>query len=104
MLQHLRVTCMWDMPAGIGNYTAGFTTGRGTTYGLEMAPVIKVSSRTDLSEKWKDLIDIDAGKIVSSDATIEEVGMEILSLFLRLPVERKSLDRLLWYIQRYMPV
>jgi len=67
-----------------------FTTGRGTTYGLEMAPVIKVSSRTDLSEKWKDLIDIDAGKIVSSDATIEEVGMEIFKLILEVASGKKK--------------
>ena len=29
-----------------------FTTGRGTPYGLAMAPVIKVASRTALAERW----------------------------------------------------
>ena len=38
-----------------------FTTGRGTPYGLAMAPVIKVASRTALAERWSDLIDVDAG-------------------------------------------
>ena len=51
-----------------------FTTGRGTPYSLAMAPVIKVSSRTTLSQRWFDLIDLDAGKIATGDATIEEVG------------------------------
>jgi len=69
-----------------------FTTGRGTTYGLAMAPVIKVSSRTDLAAKWKDLIDVDAGRIVSGDATIEEVGMEIFKLIL----EVASGNRKVW--------
>ena len=42
-----------------------FTTGEGTPYGLAMVPVIKVSSRTALAEKWPDLIDLDAGTIAT---------------------------------------
>ena len=59
-----------------------FSTGRGTMYGLAMAPVIKVSSRTELTNKWKDLIDIDAGKIATGESTIEEVGKEIFEFIL----------------------
>jgi galactarate dehydratase len=54
-----------------------FTTGEGTPYGLAMAPVIKVSSRTALAERWPDLIDVDAGRIATGGAMIEEVGREI---------------------------
>jgi galactarate dehydratase len=54
-----------------------FTTGEGTPYGLAMTPVIKVSSRTALAEKWHDLIDIDAGRIATGAATLQEVGEEI---------------------------
>lgn len=54
-----------------------FTTGRGTPYSLSMAPVIKVSTRDALQEQWHDLIDINAGKIATGKATIEEVGWEI---------------------------
>lgn len=42
-----------------------FTTGRGTPYGLEMAPVMKVSSSRALSERWSDLIDVDASRIAA---------------------------------------
>ncbi|MEK7750454.1 MAG: galactarate dehydratase, partial [Acidobacteriota bacterium] len=35
-----------------------FTTGEGTPYGLAMVPVVKVSSRTALAERWPDLIDV----------------------------------------------
>lgn len=59
-----------------------FTTGRGTPYGLAMAPVIKVSSRTALAERWSDLIDIDAGTIATGEATIEEVGEAIFRYIL----------------------
>lgn len=51
-----------------------FTTGRGTPYSLAMAPVIKVSSRTSLSQRWFDLIDLDAGSIATGDSRINEVG------------------------------
>ena len=54
-----------------------FTTGRGTPYSLAMAPVIKVSSRTTLSQRWFDLIDLDAGTIATGDATIKEVGEDL---------------------------
>jgi galactarate dehydratase len=59
-----------------------FTTGRGTPYGLAMAPVIKVASRTALAERWSDLIDVNAGTIATGEATIQQVGEEIFRLIL----------------------
>jgi galactarate dehydratase len=59
-----------------------FTTGRGTPYGLAAAPVIKVSTRSDLSQRWHDLIDLDAGTIATGKATIEDVGWELFHLIL----------------------
>jgi galactarate dehydratase len=59
-----------------------FTTGRGTPYGLAMAPVIKVASRTPLAQRWRDLIDIDAGTIATGAATIEQVGWQIFNMVL----------------------
>jgi galactarate dehydratase len=59
-----------------------FTTGRGTPYGLAMAPVIKVASRTALAERWSDLIDLDAGRIATGQVTIQSVGEEIFRLIL----------------------
>jgi galactarate dehydratase len=59
-----------------------FTTGRGTPYGLAMAPVVKVSTRTELAERWPDLIDVDAGRIATGRATIEELGWELFQYYL----------------------
>jgi galactarate dehydratase len=67
-----------------------FTTGRGTPYGLAMAPVIKVSSRTSLAERWSDLIDIDAGTIATGDASIREVGEAIFQLILDVASGRRQ--------------
>jgi galactarate dehydratase len=60
-----------------GMHMQVFTTGRGTPYGLAMAPVIKVSTRNTLMEQWHDLIDVNAGEIATGKATIEDVGWSI---------------------------
>lgn len=67
-----------------------FTTGRGTPYGLAMAPVIKVASRTPLAKQWPDLIDVDAGVIATGDASISEVGEQIFRLILEVASGRKQ--------------
>ena len=60
-----------------------FMTGRGTPYGLAMVPVIKVGSNTSLSQRWFDLIDIDAGKVATGEKTLEEMGWELFHLILK---------------------
>jgi galactarate dehydratase len=67
-----------------------FTTGEGSPYGLALAPVVKVSSRTALAERWPDLIDIDAGRIATGHATIEEVGWELFRFLLEVASGRKK--------------
>ncbi|MEO5999676.1 MAG: galactarate dehydratase [Chitinophagaceae bacterium] len=59
-----------------------FMTGRGTPYGLQMVPVIKISSNTKLSNRWFDLIDFDAGPIAFGTKTIEEMGWELFQLII----------------------
>jgi galactarate dehydratase len=67
-----------------------FTTGRGTPYGLAMVPVIKVSSRTALADRWSDLIDVDAGTIATGEASIQQVGEAIFQLILGVASGRKQ--------------
>lgn len=67
-----------------------FTTGEGSPYGLALVPVIKVSSRTVLAERWPDLIDLDAGRIATGEATIEQVGWELFRLILEVASGRKK--------------
>jgi galactarate dehydratase len=59
-----------------------FMTGRGTPYGLSMVPVIKVGSNSRLSNRWYDLIDLDAGKVALGKKTIEEMGWELFRMIL----------------------
>jgi galactarate dehydratase len=51
---------------------------------------VKVSSRTALAEKWHDLIDIDAGRIATRQASSEEVGWEIFRFILDVAGGRKT--------------
>ena len=67
-----------------------FTTGEGTPYGLALVPVVKVSSRTALAERWHDLIDVDAGRIATGQATIESVGWELYRFLLDVASGRKK--------------
>jgi galactarate dehydratase len=67
-----------------------FTTGEGSPYGLALVPVVKVSSRTALAEKWHDLIDVDAGRVATGHATIEDVGWELFRFLLDAASGRKK--------------
>ena len=66
-----------------------FMTGRGTPYNLAAAPVIKVSSRSNLKSLWDDLIDIDAGVIARGESSIAEVGTELFHLIIEVASGRK---------------
>lgn len=67
-----------------------FTTGRGTPYGLAQVPVIKVATRSDLARRWHDLMDVDAGRIATGQASIEEVGWELFRLMLDVASGRRQ--------------
>ena len=69
-----------QIASGIGLQV--FMTGRGTPYGLDIAPVIKVCSRNEMKNHWFDMIDISAGDIATGEATIAQVGTEIFNMIL----------------------
>jgi altronate hydrolase len=65
---------------GAGANVVLFTTGLGTPTGNPVAPVLKISTNSDLAERMQDIIDIDTGSIISGDKTIEQMGQTILDL------------------------
>jgi galactarate dehydratase len=67
-----------------------FTTGRGTPYGLAAVPVVKVATRDDLARRWHDLMDINAGRIATGEATIADVGWEMFHFLLDVASGRKK--------------
>ena len=64
--------------AGSGATAMLFSTGLGTPTGNPVAPVLKVASNSELFCRMPDIIDCDAGGIVTADQTIEEVGQRLL--------------------------
>src|SRR5574343_141364 len=67
-----------------------FTTGRGTPYGLQACPVVKVATRSDLARRWHDLMDMNAGRIADGEIGIEEAGLELFHLLLDVASGRQT--------------
>ena len=63
---------------GAGASIVLFTSGLGTPTGNPIAPVVKLSTNSDLARRMADIIDVDTGAIVSGEKTIEEMGEAIL--------------------------
>lgn len=76
------VECTTAM-VGSGANMVLFTTGLGTPTGNPIAPVVKVSSNTELATKMSDIIDIDTGGIIKGEKTIEEMADEMLEFIIK---------------------
>jgi altronate hydrolase len=60
-----------------------FTTGLGTPTGNPVAPVMKISTNSALAHRMADIIDFDAGGIISGEMTIAQAGDALLEEMLR---------------------
>jgi altronate hydrolase len=68
---------------GAGASVVLFTTGLGTPTGNPIAPVVKLSTNSDLAQRMHDIIDIDTGRVVAGEKTIEQMGETILDLVIQ---------------------
>jgi len=76
------VECVTAQAAAGANIVL-FTTGLGTPTGNPVTQVIKISTNSSLASRMSDIIDFDAGPIISGATTIEQSGDAILELVLR---------------------
>lgn len=79
---HLMQGPGYDQESTPGLVAAGatvvvFTTGRGTTIGNAIAPVIKLASNSGVFERMSRDIDLSAGGVVDGTETIDEVGARV---------------------------
>ncbi len=58
-----------------------FSTGRGAPQGFPTMPVLKICGNPVTFERLKDDMDVNAGRIITGDATIEQVGEEAFQRF-----------------------
>jgi altronate hydrolase len=74
---------------GAGAGVVLFTTGLGTPTGNPIAPVVKISTNSQLAAKMPDIIDLDAGGIITGKKTIPQLGEEILEFVIAVAGGRK---------------
>jgi len=65
---------------GAGANLVLFTTGLGTPTGNPIAPVLKISTNSTLAQRMADIIDFDAGPIVTGDESIPACAEKLLEL------------------------
>jgi altronate hydrolase len=63
---------------GAGANVVLFSTGLGTPTGNAIAPVLKVSSNTTTAERHAEMIDVDAGPIITGTQSLDEVAARLL--------------------------
>ncbi len=85
----------YDPVSVTGQVAAGaniicFTTGRGSCFGFKPTPSIKVASNTNMYNKLKDDMDINAGTIMDNEQSLNEVGKEIFNKIISIASGEKS--------------
>ncbi|MGA7925340.1 MAG: UxaA family hydrolase [Candidatus Sulfotelmatobacter sp.] len=60
-----------------GSHVILFTTGRGSVVGSAISPVIKICANPETYERMSDDMDVNAGRILRLEASVDEVGKEI---------------------------
>ena len=54
------------------------------------SPSIKIATNTDMFDKMEEDMDVNAGKVITENKTIEDVGQEIFDLIVRVASGEKS--------------
>ena len=65
-----------------GSHVILFSTGRGSVVGSAISPVIKVCANPETYRHMNEDMDVDAGRILEGQASLDEVGREIFDLSL----------------------
>ncbi len=68
--------------AGSGANIILFTTGLGTPTGNPIAPVIKIASNSKLAKRMPDIIDVDAGAVITGEKSIPQMGEELMEFII----------------------
>lgn len=77
----------YDIESASGMVAGGaqvciFTSGRGTTIGNALVPVIKVTGNKETFRMMEDNIDVDASAVIDGKQTMEEAGNQLYELLM----------------------
>jgi len=92
---YLQDGTQFDVPSITHMVAAGaqvviFTTGRGSTTGHAIAPVLKITGNPQTYANMNDTMDINAGRIIENQSSIFEIGSEIFDSVLRIASGEKT--------------
>ena len=87
------VTSITGLIAGGANMIC-FTTGRGSVFGCKPAPSIKLASNDQMFNHMIEDMDINCGKILLGESTIDSMGQEIFDTILKIASGSKSKSEL----------
>jgi len=92
----------WDVPSVTHMVASGaqivcFTSGRGSTTGHAIAPVIKITGNPSTYEKMPDNMDINAGTILDGSESLNSVGQRIFNMIVQTANGRQTKAEALGY-------
>jgi altronate dehydratase large subunit len=75
-----------------GAHCTLFVTGRGSVVGSAIAPVLKIAANPHMYRRLAEDMDVNAGRILDGEATLEDVGQEIFDRVIGLASGERSLS------------
>ena len=92
----------WDVPSvthmvAAGAQVVAFTTGRGSTTGHAVAPVLKITGNPETYARMADNMDINAGTILDGSESLRSVGERIFKAIVEVASGRKTKAEALGY-------
>lgn len=75
-----------------GAHMTLFTTGRGSVVGSAISPIIKICANPETARRLAADMDVNAGRILEGEATIDDVGAEIHRLALEVASGRRTVS------------
>ena len=82
-----------------GAHLTLFVTGRGSVVGSALAPVIKIAANPQMYQRLSGDMDVNAGRIISGEASLHEVGDEIYALVIGVANGKKTKSELLGHTE-----
>jgi altronate dehydratase large subunit len=73
-----------------GSHVILFTTGRGSVVGSAISPVIKVCANPETYARMSEDMDVDAGRVLTGEASLDEVATELLDLIVATAAGRQT--------------
>lgn len=86
-----------------GAHVIAFTTGRGSVIGSVISPVVKICGNPGTYARMSGDMDVNAGRIMTGELTIAEVGREIFELILRVAAGESTKSEALGHREYFIP-